>query len=343
MKKTLIVSICMLWCCGAYAQENQKVAVFDPAGDVESAYKEIVREEISSIIVNTGGFTVLERQLINKVLEENKFQMGGLVDDSQVGEIGKRMGANYVFVTSISPMGQNLYLSFKLIDVQTARIEKQKTSRTTKGSADLVDVTQKVVGEMFVGGIKAAKPAPVAAAAPKPAAKPVVPPKAPEELFKNSILTVEGKDVYAEGEMLSKAQIRRLMANTESLKLYNKGKSRRNKGTALVWTGSIMPAVGFVLGYAAYELDIMDYYTYEVSGNKVYEVDHSNEKISQLTAIGAAVGVALIGTGIGLRISGKKLIHKSVNTYNEQKKPAAKPADLQAGFTQNGIGLVLTF
>ncbi|MDR3328583.1 MAG: CsgG/HfaB family protein, partial [Prevotellaceae bacterium] len=267
MKKSLIIGIYLLWCCGATAQESQKVAIFDPAGDVSASYKEIVREEISNIIVNTGKFTVLERQLINKVLEENKFQMGGLVDDSQVGEIGKRMGANYVFVTSISPMGQNLYLSFKLIDVQTARIEKQKTGRTTKGSADLVEVTQTVVGEMFAEAKQVAKP--IAVVEPEPEVKPV-PKTAPETLFKNSVLTAEGGDVFAEGEKLSKKQIRGLMAKTESLKLYNKGKSRRNKGTAMVWTSVLFPAAGFALGWVIY-----DGYSHEyvVEGNKVYESD----------------------------------------------------------------------
>ena len=79
--------------------QDKKVAIFNPAGSVEnSTIKEIIREEISSIIVNTAGYTVLERQLIDKVLEENKFQLSGLVDDSQISEVGKRMGANIVFV-----------------------------------------------------------------------------------------------------------------------------------------------------------------------------------------------------------------------------------------------------
>ena len=39
------------------AQDN-KVAVFDPAGDVTSSIKEIVREEISASIVNMTDYTV---------------------------------------------------------------------------------------------------------------------------------------------------------------------------------------------------------------------------------------------------------------------------------------------
>jgi len=117
MKKVIIISVIALLSLTAMAQD-QKVAVFDPAGTAENTIKEVIREEISSIIVNTSGFTVLERQLINKVLEENKFQSGGLVDDTQISEIGKRMGANLVFVTSLSMIGTNYHISCKLIDVQ---------------------------------------------------------------------------------------------------------------------------------------------------------------------------------------------------------------------------------
>ena len=43
-------------------------------------------------LVNIAGYTVLERSLISKVLEENKFQTSGLVDDFQISEMGMRMG-----------------------------------------------------------------------------------------------------------------------------------------------------------------------------------------------------------------------------------------------------------
>jgi len=129
--------------------QEKKVAVFDPAGDATSSIKEIVREEISSSVVNRDGYTVLERQLINKVLEENKFQMGGLVDDSQISEIGKRMGANYVLVSSITSLGTNYYISCKMIEVLTARIDKQKTTRTKDGVNDLVDVVQSMIKDML--------------------------------------------------------------------------------------------------------------------------------------------------------------------------------------------------
>jgi len=147
MRKIIITSVIALLSFSAMAQDR-KVAVFDPAGNANNAVKEIVREIISSVIVNADGYTVLERQLINKVLEEQRIQVGGLVDDSQIVEMGKLMGATFAYVSSVTMLGNNHFISVKMIDVQTARIEKQNTGQTQRGTDDLVNVVQTLVGGM---------------------------------------------------------------------------------------------------------------------------------------------------------------------------------------------------
>ena len=133
----------------AKGQEDKKVAVFDPVGDVSQNLKIIIREELSNAVVNTLGFTVLERELINKVLAENKFQMTGHVDDGQIGELGKKMGANYVCYASISSVGGNYYISCKMVDVMTAKIERQNTGITQSGLDDLFSVVSTVSRAML--------------------------------------------------------------------------------------------------------------------------------------------------------------------------------------------------
>ena len=147
MKKIIITSVIALLSFLAMAQER-KVAVFEPTGSANNDIKEIVRELISSVIVNAGGYSVLERQLINTVLEEQRIQAGGLVDDSQIVEMGKLMGANYAFVTVVRTLERNFFISIKMIDVQTARIEKQSTGQTQNSTSDLVDVVQTLASGM---------------------------------------------------------------------------------------------------------------------------------------------------------------------------------------------------
>lgn len=130
-------------------QEDKKVAVFDPVGEVSDNLKIIIREELSNAVVNTLGFTVLERELINKVMAESQFQMTGHVDDGQIGELGKKMGANYVCYASISSVGGNYYISCKMVDVMTAKIERQNTGITQSGLDDLFTVVSTVSRAML--------------------------------------------------------------------------------------------------------------------------------------------------------------------------------------------------
>jgi hypothetical protein len=147
--KILVILVMLMNIGFANAQDDKKVAVFDPAGDVPSNLKMMIREELSNSIVNTLGFTVLERELINKVLAESKFQMTGHVDDGQIGELGKKMGANYVCYATISPIGDNFYISCKMVDVLTAKIERQNTGITQSGLNDLFAVVSTVSRDML--------------------------------------------------------------------------------------------------------------------------------------------------------------------------------------------------
>ena len=197
--------------------QDKKVAVFDPAGSVDNTLKEIVREEISSIIVNTGGYAVLERQLINKVLEENKFQMGGLVDDSQISEVGKKMGANLVFVTNITPLGSNFYISCKMIDVQTGRIEMQKTTQTQKGASDLISVVQTVVKQMFK-----------------------------KTTINIETLEAEGMKIFMNNKLLDQNEVKNTMINTEAWQYYKEGISQNKKGNTYIYVGLGVAGAGLI-------------------------------------------------------------------------------------------------
>lgn len=149
-KLNLLIIILVFAAIGVVnGQVDKKVAVFDPVGDVSQNLKIIIREELSNAVVNTLGFTVLERELINKVLAENSFQMTGHVDDGQIGELGKKMGANYVCYASISSVGGNYYISCKMVDVMTAKIERQNTGITQSGLDDLFTVISTVSRAML--------------------------------------------------------------------------------------------------------------------------------------------------------------------------------------------------
>ncbi|MDB4334872.1 CsgG/HfaB family protein [bacterium] len=131
------------------AQQQKKIAIFNPDGSVMLGIRDIVREEISNAIVNTQRYTVVERTMIDKVLAESKFQGQGLVDESQISELGRMMGADLVCYGSVVGLGSNYYLSLKIVDVTTARVIKQETGSTKSGTNDLIDVTRGLANNLI--------------------------------------------------------------------------------------------------------------------------------------------------------------------------------------------------
>jgi len=322
----MIHAIVLLLCVTTVAQKR-KVAVFNPAGDVENYLKEVVREEISSIVVSIIGYTVLERQSIDKVLEENKFQMGGLVDDSQISEIGKLMGANSVFVTNITPIENgNIYISCKMIDVLTARIEIQKTGQCSKKTTELVNTIQKMVKEMFSNTLRTTE------TTKKGDKQGSTTPSS--ELFTRSSKVIMFDNELARDKKLEKKEVQERMGkvNVRALQLYNNGLSKNKKGYILIGC-SVAP---FALGIMS------------VSCAKPFATTPtgwSGGTQDAITATGAVLlagGVALLIPGVVFTVQGKNHIRDAVNMYN--KSSGTLPStEFKFGITSSGVGMALKF
>ncbi|MDR1415995.1 MAG: CsgG/HfaB family protein [Prevotellaceae bacterium] len=165
MKKKFTL-LCMLAAAAALAlsalsAQGQKlrVAVFDPTSSgaaVDEGTKVAVREIISSTFVNTGKYTIVERSLLDKVMKEQAFSNSDVVDESQATELGRLAGANKVVLSVVTLVSGRNMLSVKIIDVQTATVDQQKTKIVS--SSDLLDVVEPLTLELM--GEEATKAAP---------------------------------------------------------------------------------------------------------------------------------------------------------------------------------------
>jgi hypothetical protein len=147
----------------ALAQEPQKtkprVAVFDPTAtgtSIDEGTVVAVRELISSALVNTGSYNIVERSLLDKVMKEQKFSNSGAVDASQASELGKLAGANIVVVSVLTAAGKRFMASIKMIDVQTASVANQKT-KTLKSADEFLDIVENLMLET-IGEAPVAQP-----------------------------------------------------------------------------------------------------------------------------------------------------------------------------------------
>jgi len=147
------------------AQETKlKVAVFDPSSSgalIDEGTKVAVRELISSTFVNTGKYTIVERSLLQQIMKEQQFSNTDVVDDSQATQLGKLAGANKVVLSVVTLVSGRNMLSLKVIDVQTATVEQQRTKIIN--STDLLDLveplTLELMGEKSGSTITTPKPA----------------------------------------------------------------------------------------------------------------------------------------------------------------------------------------
>ena len=90
-----------------------------------------ISEEVADVCVNSLGnalanieyITVVERRQIEKIINEQKFQLSGLTEEEGV-EVGKISKADIVLLGSIGKLGSSLVLSARLISVTTGKVLK---------------------------------------------------------------------------------------------------------------------------------------------------------------------------------------------------------------------------
>jgi len=156
MKKKILISILTcamvyLSCWSIYGQDAKlRVAVFDPTSSstsIDEGTRVAVRELISATLVNTGKYIIVERSLLQQVMNEQKFSNTDLVDENQATELGRLAGANKVVLSVVTLVGGRNMLSIKIIDVETATIDQQKTRIVN--TSDLLDIVEPLTLNMI--------------------------------------------------------------------------------------------------------------------------------------------------------------------------------------------------
>ncbi|MDE6415684.1 MAG: hypothetical protein K2K68_01495 [Duncaniella sp.] len=135
------------------ATAQRQVAVY-VSGDQEEAIKKVLGSKMVTYITNTDGFTAIERTVdfLNAMQAEQDYQTSGEVSNTQIVKLGQQFGARYVAVVDVSELFGELFVSARLIDVQTATIESsfESSSQATSMSA-LTDLANKVADGLILG------------------------------------------------------------------------------------------------------------------------------------------------------------------------------------------------
>ena len=74
-----------------------------------------IQANLESKFVNSGNFKVIDRQNLDRLLKEQKFQQSGYVDDNVMVDMGRVLGGNYMVVTKIN--------QYSLFEARVSNIE----------------------------------------------------------------------------------------------------------------------------------------------------------------------------------------------------------------------------
>jgi hypothetical protein len=87
-----------------------------------TAFSAQVLTRLESAIVSGGKLVVVDRANLDKIREEQGFQLSGEVDDESAKSIGKLLGAGAIVTGSLTDLGDVYSLTLKAINIETATV-----------------------------------------------------------------------------------------------------------------------------------------------------------------------------------------------------------------------------
>ena len=93
-------------------------------------------------IFTTGKFEVVERNLLQKVLEEQKLGMTGYIDQETAISLGQILGVDAIITGSITDLGTNVKINARLISTETGSVFAVASINAPKN-----DMIRKLLGE----------------------------------------------------------------------------------------------------------------------------------------------------------------------------------------------------
>lgn len=81
-----------------------------------------VQEDVTTALVNSGQFNVVERSKLQSVLDELAMAQTGLIDPAGVKQVGKLLGADIILTGTLAPTGDEWNVNLRVINTETGLI-----------------------------------------------------------------------------------------------------------------------------------------------------------------------------------------------------------------------------
>jgi len=135
------------------AKAGKKMIAVVDFTDLQGNVTELGRflaEEFSVAFASAGkGFEVVDRTHLKSILAEHKLSATGIIDPQTARKLGQIVGVDALITGTITPFGDSIRLSVKILDTATARV-------IGASSGDIAKT--KAIEELLARGIEASQP-----------------------------------------------------------------------------------------------------------------------------------------------------------------------------------------
>lgn len=128
MKPTIALLLTCILTLSAPAQIAVAISDFhNQAGKFYlDSWEEKIPEFLKSELSRSPEITLVERQNIKAILDEQALTMAGLVDTAKAQQVGKLAGAEYIITGTINEVGSRVRIDAKVINVSSGKVLSEK-------------------------------------------------------------------------------------------------------------------------------------------------------------------------------------------------------------------------
>lgn len=123
--------------------------VVDKLGTVSYLKLLQFRSNLTTAITNTEGYEGYDRADLKQIIGEQNFQRTGLVSDADIKKIGEFTGAQYVLIAEAAIDGTDMFITAKIIDVESARVIRNSNQLMGTSAAEMQEGSKKVAAELL--------------------------------------------------------------------------------------------------------------------------------------------------------------------------------------------------
>ena len=128
---------------GVQARDRIKLAVMDfHEKNTSPENAEAVTDLLRTALFNTGRFVVIERDRIQQIIEEQKFQSTGYTDMDQAVEIGRLLNVQKIMVGTVNKLGDTFVINTRMVDVMSGVVDVAVSKKSTGGESNLPDAIE---------------------------------------------------------------------------------------------------------------------------------------------------------------------------------------------------------